>query len=79
MSQDFKPIFDYLDDMKAELKADIVAELTPKFDKLQTSIDGLARMVKGFEEELIVNRHRIERIEEWAKQVSQKLGIPVNF
>lgn len=36
-------------------------------------------MVKGFEEEMIVNRKRIERLEEWAKQVSQKTGIPIPF
>lgn len=83
MTQDFKPIFDYLDEMKAELKADIkteiIAELSPKIDKLQTSVDNLTYMVKGFQEEMIVNRHRIDRLEQWARQVSEKTGIPLPF
>lgn len=45
MSQEFKPIFDYLDTMKADLKAEIVADLTPRFDQLQTSVDNLASQV----------------------------------
>ena len=79
MNQDFKPIFDYLDVMKTELKDEIVLELTPKFDRLQSSVDNLTHMVKGFQEEMIVNRNRLDRLETWVKEASAKLGISHPF
>lgn len=73
-----KPVFTYLDDMKAELKADI-AIVNQKVDTLQTSVDGLAKMVKTFQEEHIIMRKRVETLEAWAKKVSEKVGIPLPF
>jgi len=38
----FKPLFEYLDDMKAELKADI-AEVKESNVQILTNLDGLAK------------------------------------
>lgn len=78
MSQDLKPILDYLDAMKAELKADIQAVKTV-VDSHTVVLDMLCKEIKGFKEEMIVNRHRIDRLEEWARQVSVKTGVPLPF
>ncbi len=56
-----------------------LSRVESKVDVLQTSIDNLTRMVKGFEEEMIVNRNRIDVLEKWARQVSEKVGIPLPF
>ena len=47
MSQDFKPIFDYLDDMKAELKAKITSGLGDKLDEILASINNLAYILES--------------------------------
>ena len=69
-----KPLFEYLDEFKSEVN--------DRFDKLeetqrilQTSVDALAKMVKDFRDEHIVVHRRLEVLEEWARQVSKKLGI----
>lgn len=41
MSQDFKSIFAFLDQMKIDLKNEIIDELAPKFDRIQTSLNNL--------------------------------------
>jgi archaellum component FlaC len=53
--------------------------LEDKLNTLQTSVDNLTHTVKGFQEEMIVNRNRIDVLEKWAKQVSEKIGIPLPF
>ena len=74
----WKPLFNYLDDMKAELKADI-AVVDDKVTNLTTTVDNLAKMVKDFQEEHIIMRKRLEVLETWAKKVSEKVGIPLPF
>ncbi|OGE81701.1 MAG: hypothetical protein A3H72_03970 [Candidatus Doudnabacteria bacterium RIFCSPLOWO2_02_FULL_48_8] len=74
----FKPLFEYLDDMKAELKADI-AEVKESNAQILTNLDGLTKMVKTFQEEHIIMRKRLEVLEAWAKKVSEKVGIPLPF
>ena len=44
---------------------------------LQTSIDGLAKMVKDFRDEHIIMHRRIQTLESWAKKVSEKVRIPL--
>ena len=74
----WKPLFNYLDEMKAELKADI-AVVDDKVTNLTTTVDNLAKMVKDFQEEHIIMRKRLEVLEAWAKKVSDKVGIPLPF
>lgn len=74
----FKPLFEYLDEMKAELKADI-AVVDQKVERTLTSVDKLALMVKTFQDEHIIMRKRLEVLEAWAKKVSEKVGIPLPF
>ncbi len=74
----WKPLFTYLDEIKADLKADI-AEVKESNTQILTSIDGLAKMVKTFQEEHIIMRKRLETLEAWAKKVSEKVGVPLPF
>ncbi len=46
---------------------------------LQTSIDGLAKLVKDFRDEHVIIHKRLEVLEQWAKDVSKKLGISLPF
>ena len=57
---------------------DVVATKEEMRD-LQTAVDGLAKLVKDFREEHIVIHHRLEILEDWAKKVSAKTGIPLPY
>lgn len=61
-----------------DLKKDIKS-LSVKADNLQTSVDSLAKMVKDFHEEMIVTRKLLDLLEQWARKVSEKIGIPLPF
>ena len=72
----FKPLFDYLDVefKKIDVRFD---QIDDKFNTLQTSVDNLAKMVKDFEQEHIIMHRRLEVLEAWAKNVSEKFGVPL--
>lgn len=74
----FKPLFEYLDDKFGKLEADI-AEVKKSNAQILTNVDGLAKMVKTFQDEHIIIRKRLETLEAWAKKVSEKVGIPLPF
>ena len=74
----FKPLFEYLDERFGEVKADIAA-VDEKIERTLTNLDGLAKMVKTFQDEHIIMRKRLEVLEAWAKKVSEKVGIPLPF
>jgi regulator of replication initiation timing len=74
LETDFKPLFEYFDGMKSEI-TDRLDNMEKKVDVLQTSVDNLTKMVKDFRDEHIILHRRLETLEKWAKQVSEKLGI----
>jgi peptidoglycan hydrolase CwlO-like protein len=72
----FQPLFEYLDEKFAK-NDERFDQLEKRLDVLQTSVDNLAKQVQEFQQEMIVNRKRLEKLEAWAKHVSEKLGIPL--
>lgn len=74
----FQPIFDYLDTHLGGVKSEI-KELRQDVNMVQTSITNLSAQVKQYHEEMLVSGHRIDRLEDWAKQVGQKVGVPISF
>lgn len=64
---------DYLD-KKLEEKSD-----KSDINRLTTQIDGLAKLIKDYHQEMVILVHRVERMEMWIKKASVKLGIPYEF
>jgi outer membrane murein-binding lipoprotein Lpp len=58
----FKPLFEYFDEIKDELKSDI-RRVEGKVDILQTSVDGFAKITKNTQEEITVINNRLEKLE----------------
>lgn len=74
----FQPIFDYIDQAITPLREDIAA-LQSDMTDLKGSVANLSAQVKKYHEEMLVSGHRIDRLEEWAKQVGSKVGVPIAF
>ncbi len=72
----FQPIFEYLDERFSKLE-DRLGSIEEKIGTLQTSTDGLTKIVKDYQDEHIILRCRVELLEAWAKTVSAKVGIPL--
>lgn len=75
----FQPVFDYIDEAKKEIKEDVRVELRAELRDVKTSISNLSSQVKKYCEEMLVSGHRIDRLEQWAEQVGNKVGVPIAF
>ena len=54
-------------------------ELAQSENRLTTQIDGLAKQIKDYHQEMIMFTHKVERMEAWIKKVSLKVGVPYEF
>ncbi len=52
-------------------------DLRADFSKLQTSVDGIAGSFKKTDQEITAQKHRIVKLETWAKPVGEKLQMPL--
>ncbi len=79
----FQPIFDYIDktneQLKEDLKQEIMVEVRSELGGIKTAVANLSNQVKSYHEEMLVSGHRIDRLEDWAVQVGQKVGVPIVF
>ncbi len=48
-------------------------------NRLTTQIDGLAKQIKDYHQEMVMFTHKVERMEAWIKKVSAKVGIPYEY
>lgn len=55
-------------------KADFES-LRSDFRSLQTSVDNYAKRADIYFQEMVVLSHRVQRMEEWIRQVSEKIGV----
>jgi hypothetical protein len=67
--------------LKTEFKPinETLAQHTQLLNKHTAMLDGLAMDVKILLDEKIITAHRFERLEHWAQQVGQKLGIKLEL
>ena len=75
----FQPVFDYIDNVKKELRDELIADVRQEMNEVKTSISNLSQQVKKYHEEMLVSGHRIDRLESWAEQVGKKVGVPIVF
>ena len=54
-------------------------DLTSLENRLITQIDGLAKQIKDYHQEMIMFTRKVERMEAWIKKVSTKVGIPYEY
>lgn len=71
-----EPLFDYMDEKFSHVENRFDA-IEAKVDTLQVSTDNLTKIVKDFQDEHILLRRKVEVLENWAREVSKKVGIPL--
>ena len=54
-------------------------DLKKLFSSLQTSVDGYAKKADAYYQKMAVLLHKVERLEKWAKEVFEKVGVSFNF
>ena len=68
-----KNIFVTKDEFKTEFEA-----LDEKMDRLQTSVDGIAKQFQTNNQETIVQKHKVSRLEAWVIKAAAKIGLDYN-
>ncbi len=79
----FQPIFDYIDEshdrLKQELKSEIKTEFHQELGGLKTAIANIAAQLQTNLAEQKVAGHRLNRLEDWAGPVGEKVGLPISW
>lgn len=75
----FQPIFDYIDETNRGLEQRLIDKIESELRDVKTAVANLSSQVKNYHEEMMVANHRLERLEKWAEQVGQKVGVPIVF
>jgi uncharacterized coiled-coil DUF342 family protein len=79
MSQDeFTKLFKYM-----EKRFDLVDKKFEAQDKkinnIQSSVDGLAKMVTEYHQEMIMLTRKVDRMERWIHEIAEKTGVKLSY
>lgn len=69
----FQPIFDYIDETKKEILAQVATKESIK--KLQDSVDVYAKQTKDYYQEVTIVIAKVNRMEAWIQTVANKVGV----
>lgn len=71
--KDFQPIFDYIDQSKKEILAQVAGK--KELANLQNSLDAYAKQTKDYYQEVTVVIAKANRMEMWIKEAAKKIGL----
>ena len=54
-------------------------ELKKSFSDLQTSVDAYAKKADTYFQEMVMLSHKVDRHEKWIKQLTEKLGVNLEY
>jgi TRAP-type mannitol/chloroaromatic compound transport system substrate-binding protein len=69
----FQPIFDYIDETKKEILAQVASKKDIK--KLQDSVDAYAKQTRDYYQEVTIVVAKVNRMEAWIQRVASKVGV----
>lgn len=46
-----------------------------RFDQVMGAVEGLAGLIRDYQEEMLMLTHKVERLEKWIMQVAQATGV----
>lgn len=78
MDNNFQPIFDYIDEANSKIEKRL-ARIEENDQDVKTGIANLSAQIKQYHEEMMVNGHRIDRLEQLVKVIGDKVGVPVVY
>lgn len=81
MPQDeFTKLFKYVQEMRTEMNARFDDTASKKqFGQVMNSIDGLAKLVTDYHEEVVMLAHKVDRMERWIHQIADKTGVKLSY
>lgn len=79
MSEDeFMKLFKYLQEMQS--KIDIrFEEQDKKIDKVQNTVDAIAKSMIDYHQEMLMLAHKVDRMEQWIHEIAEKTGVKLSY
>ena len=81
MSHDeFAKLFTYMQDEFKLIHEKFEAVATKKqVDDLTNTVDGLAGLIRDYQQEMLMISHKVDRMEQWIHEIAQKTGIQLSY
>jgi len=48
-------------------------------DDLTSTVDGLARLITDYNQEMLMLAHKVDRLEKWINQIAAKTGVQLEY
>lgn len=79
MSQDeFTKLFKYMEDFRSDVDKRF-DETSTKIDDLVNTVDGLAKLVTDYNQEMLMMGNKVDRSENWINQIAAKTGVQLEY
>lgn len=81
MSQDeFTKLFKYVQEMRSDINQRLDNTATKKqVDDLTNTVDGLAKLIADYNQEMLMMGHKVDRSEQWINQIAAKTGVQLEY
>lgn len=78
MSDDqFTKLFKYIQDFRKEVDGSF-DDVSKRFNETQSQIDGLAGLIRDYQQEMLMLAHKIDRLEQWIHKIAEATGVKLN-
>jgi hypothetical protein len=77
MSQDeFTKLFKYMQDEFAKINSRLDETATKnQVEVLTSTVDGLAGLIRDYQQEMLMIGHKVDRLEQWILKVAEATGV----
>lgn len=78
MAQNNSELFKYLNEQFTHIDQRF-DEIKNDFSTLQNSVDAYAKKADSYFQEMLLLNRRMDRLEQWAKEVGAKIGVKLEY
>jgi hypothetical protein len=78
MANDHKELIEYLNEKFSGIDQRF-DEMAKDFNNLQIAVDGYAKKADTYFQEMAALAHKVNRHEQWLKQIAEKVGVKLEY
>ena len=77
-ADEFTKLFKYMQEFRKEVNEKF-EKVDVKIDKTNSQIDGLAKLVVDYHQEMMMLSHKYDRLERWVQEIADKTGVKLSY
>ena len=75
---EFTKLFKYMESFRKDVDKRF-EQVDKRFDDVQTQINGLAKLITEYHQEMIFLTRKVDRMERWIQQIAKKTGVKLSY